>query len=166
MKTITLIRHAKASQDFGYKDFDRPIVSIGIKNTIKVSSQFDLQKLPNLEVWSSSAKRTTETALLFLKNCGCDLNLIHFKLDLYTFSISELEVCIKSCSNHIENLVIFGHNNALTDFVNEFGDQYVSNIPTSGLVSIEFNSNDWTRISNGMVGWTWRDRYKMVLFCK
>lgn len=149
MKTVILIRHAKASEDFSFKDFDRPLISTGIKNTISVANNFDIEVLKNVEVWCSTAKRTSETAVLFFKNFELNLDLIQYKKELYTFSVLDLESTIKSCVNNVENLIIFGHNNALTDFVNKFGDQYIDNIPTSGLVIIQFETNDWATIFKG-----------------
>jgi phosphohistidine phosphatase SixA len=74
---------------------------------------------------------------------------IQYEDDLYTFDASDLEKFIKTINNNIRNVLIFGHNGAITDFVNKFGDVYVDNVPTSGLVSINFEINNWKDIQKG-----------------
>jgi phosphohistidine phosphatase len=149
MKNITLIRHGKASQDFGFKDFDRPLLTVGIENSKTVAHKFYTSLKKENTIYSSSAKRASETAITFAKCLKIDINLIIFKDELYTFDAYDLAKIIKSTSNVIENLIIFGHNGAITDFVNKFGDIYIDNVPTSGLVTIQFETNDWKSISKG-----------------
>jgi phosphohistidine phosphatase len=79
----------------------------------------------------------------------CPLESIVFKDDLYTFDEKQLERIIKSCNNDYENMILFGHNEAITNFVNKFGDVSIDNVPTSGLVSINFDADDWETINKG-----------------
>jgi phosphohistidine phosphatase len=149
MKNLTLIRHGKASQDFAYKDFDRPLVATGIENTKRVASKFfDIFQKDSL-LMSSSSKRASETAITFTKSLNVSTNQIIFKDELYTFDANDLEEIIKLSIDEVKSLIIFGHNSAITDFVNKFGDIYIDNVPTSGLVTIQFDTNDWKSISNG-----------------
>jgi phosphohistidine phosphatase len=149
MKTLTLIRHGKASQDFGFKDFDRPLLPNGVENSKKIAANFSDNFQKDAIIWASSAKRASETAITFVNCLKIDTNQIIFKDELYTFDASNLHEIIKSCPNGVKNLIIFGHNGAITDFVNKFGDIYIDNVPTSGLVTMQFETNDWKLISNG-----------------
>ncbi len=149
MKKLTLIRHGKASQDYNFKDFDRPLLPSGIENTLVIANNYLPTIIHNATVWSSASRRTSETAIAFTQVCNIDVSLINFRVDLYTFESRELERIILTCYNEIENLIIFGHNSAITDFVNKFGDIYIDNVPTSGLVVLQFETNDWQTISNG-----------------
>jgi phosphohistidine phosphatase len=47
------------------------------------------------------------------------------------------------------NVFLFGHNNAITDFVNKFGDLFIPNVPTAGWVTIEFEAENWASITKG-----------------
>jgi phosphohistidine phosphatase len=47
------------------------------------------------------------------------------------------------------SLIIFGHNEAITKFVNKFGDLLIDNVPTSGVVSLQFDIKDWKNLSKG-----------------
>lgn len=149
MKNITLIRHAKSSWEFNSKDFDRDLVVKGLDNSIKCANEI-LKKINlNSIIWSSPALRAYKTAKIFTKSWSLDQDRIIIKPELYTFDSSQLEQIVKSCTNDTDNLILFGHNSAITDFVNKFGDILIDNVPTSGLVSINFETDNWNKISNG-----------------
>lgn len=149
MKNLILVRHAKSSWDAPLKDIDRPLDQRGIEDAYLVSincSKF----LPSINIlWSSPAKRATETAVIFAQNILYPVESIVFKNELYTFDENQLEKVIKSCSNDFESVILFGHNEAITNFVNKFGDIFIDNVPTSGFVSLQFDTNDWEKINNG-----------------
>jgi phosphohistidine phosphatase len=100
-------------------------------------------------LWSSSAKRAAETALIFAQNISFPIESIHFKDELYTFDELKLEKVVKSCPNSYDNLILFGHNEAVTNFVNKFGNIFIDNVSTSGFVSLAFETNDWNNLENG-----------------
>jgi phosphohistidine phosphatase len=89
--------------------------------------------------------------LLFCEALGFDMNTIVFKDDLYTFNEVALEKQIKNCDNRINKLILFGHNEAITNFVNKFGDEYVFNVPTAGLVVLQFEEKEWAAIKSGKI---------------
>ena len=149
MKLLTIIRHAKSSWDFSSSDFDRDITSKGAINSKCVALESKTLIDPNSLFWSSSAKRTIETAKNFLSNWEISSNRINFDDQLYTFEALKLEQIIKSCPNNCNSLILFGHNNAITDFVNKFGDIFIDNVPTSGFVSIIFDTDNWNEICKG-----------------
>ena len=39
---------------------------------------------------------------------------------------------ISNCDDDIDILMVFGHNHAMTAFVNTYGDEYTGNVATSG----------------------------------
>lgn len=149
MKNLILIRHAKSSWDGPVNDKDRHISNIGMKDAHLISSNV-LNYLPEkFVILSSNAKRAIETATIFAQNWMCLFESIIFKDDLYTFDENQLERTIKSCNNDYENVILFGHNAAITNFVNKFGDILIDNVPTSGFVSINFNCQNWNLLSKG-----------------
>ena len=46
--------------------------------------------------------------------------------------------------------MLFGHNHALTSIVNIFGSKYIDNVPTSVLVNITFDIDNWNDIKKGV----------------
>ncbi|WP_269227708.1 SixA phosphatase family protein [Flavobacterium eburneipallidum] len=149
MKNLILIRHAKSSWEAPLKDIDRPLIQRGISDAHLVASSC-IKFLPStFVIWSSPAKRASETALIFAQNILYPIESIVFKDELYTFDQKQLENVIKSFNNTFENVILFGHNGAITDFVNKFGDINIDNVPTSGFVSLEFDTDKWEKIEQG-----------------
>ncbi len=149
MKKIILIRHAKASLEYYLNDFDRPLLEVGIDKSIKVAHKSKLFIDHDSLIISSSSKRTSETAKIFLEHWNIDITKATFLKSLYTFDVNQLEQIVKSSSNSYNNLILFGHNSAITDFVNKFGDIFIDNVPTSGFVSIIFETTSWDDINRG-----------------
>lgn len=149
MKSIILIRHAKSSWETPLEDTERPLTIQGIKDAHLVAlNTFDF--IPKKYIMmSSSAKRASETALIFAQNYAYPIESIVFKTELYTFDVNQLERVIKSFNNDIENVILFGHNEAITNFVNKFGNIFIDNVPTSGFVALEIETNNWINSSKG-----------------
>jgi phosphohistidine phosphatase len=149
MKNLILIRHAKSSWEAPLKDIDRPLDQRGINDAHLVAANC-VKDVPSIFVMlSSTAKRASETALIFAQNILYPVESIIFKEELYTFDENQLEKVIKSSSNIFENVILFGHNDAITNFVNKFGDVFISHVPTAGFVSLQFETDDWEKISKG-----------------
>lgn len=149
MKNLILIRHSKSSWDIPIKDIDRSLSIKGIKDAHLMAFHL-MNELPNSYiVWSSVSKRTTETANIFSQYLNIPPETIQYLDDLYTFEVKNLEKIIKKCENLYDNLILFGHNEAITNFVNKFGDLYIENVPTTGIVFLEFDTDDWKNLSKG-----------------
>ncbi|RKR11968.1 phosphohistidine phosphatase [Flavobacterium sp. 90] len=149
MKNLILIRHAKSSWEAPLKDFDRPLMKKGILDAHDVSAIISKFLPKTYIIWSSTAARATETALIFAQNISYPIESIVYKDDLYTFDERQLEKVIKSCDNSFDSVILFGHNEAITNFVNKFGDVFIENVPTSGFVSLRFDSESWDTINKG-----------------
>ena len=149
MKNLILIRHAKSSWDAPLNDIDRPLMQRGILDAHLVSSNC-LPFIPkHFQIFSSIAKRAKETAIIFAQNFSFPIENILFKEELYTFDDRKLENSIRSLSNSYNNVILFGHNEAITNFVNKFGDIFIDNVSTSGFVSLQFDTEDWQSIRDG-----------------
>lgn len=149
MKNLILIRHAKSSWESPLHDKDRALTTQGIQDAHIVSSHISDYIPKTYIIWTSSARRATDTALIFAQNISYPLECIVYKDDLYTFEEKKLEKIIKSCSNIFESVILFGHNGAITNFVNKFGDVFIENVPTAGFVSLKFDTDDWKKIKKG-----------------
>jgi phosphohistidine phosphatase len=143
MKNLILIRHGKSSWEAPLKDIDRSLNQKGINEAHLVASNC-LQFLPPTYVlWSSIAQRASQTALIFAQNILYPIESIVFKQELYTFD---------------ENIILFGHNEAITNFVNKFGDIFIDHVPTAGFDALQFDTDDWAKINKG--------KTKKILFPK
>ena len=149
MKNLILIRHAKSSWDAPLHDKERPLTHRGIEAAHLFSSKIKEILPKTYIVWSSSAKRASDTALIFSQNISYHIESIVYKDDLYTFDEKKLEKVIKSCNNLFDSVILFGHNGAITNFVNKFGDVFIENVPTSGFFSLQFDADSWNTIDKG-----------------
>lgn len=149
MKKLIIVRHGKSSWDLPVNDIDRTLNQKGIQDSNLVANNL-IPYLPTFFViWSSIAKRASETALIFAQCFIYPTKDIQFKKELYTFDDNQLENVIKSCDNGLETIILFGHNEAITNFVNKFGDVYIDNVPTAGMVFLQFDTDDWKKINEG-----------------
>ncbi len=150
MKILYLVRHAKSSWEYNVEDHKRPLKKRGVKDVFLVCSSLKKNVLiPDL-LLSSDAVRAKTTATLFIENL--ELNSIDFLLQkkLYDFSGNELMNVIKSCDNSIDKLMVFGHNYAITNFVNAYGSKGIDNVPTCGFVEIHFEIDSWEELKKGV----------------
>jgi len=74
--------------------------------------------------------------------------------DLYDFGGHNVMFFVKSLNEFSQNVMIFGHNHAFTSICNIFGDVFIENLPTSGLVVIDFDTNSWHDIQKGSTRFT------------
>ena len=149
MIKLIIVRHAKSSWKEDLSDHERGLESRGVKDAELVSLYFKQFKMQPDLVLSSTAKRAIRTAEIFVENLKISPNLVQYHSDFYDFSGENLIKKLKSTSDKIQTLMVFGHNHALTHFVNSYGDRYIDNVPTSGLVVIEFHVESWKYIFKG-----------------
>lgn len=148
MRKLILIRHAKSSWEQDLSDHNRPLSSRGFKDAENVSRELLGQLKPNL-VLSSDALRAKTTAEIFISTLGISHEIFVLNHELYDFSGSNLLRVLKNTSKSINELLVFGHNNAITFFVNNYGNQYIDNVPTCGVVMIEFEIDNWAELKKG-----------------
>ena len=149
MKNLILVRHAKSSWETPLKDRDRPLSKNGLQAAHLVSSYVSKYLPKTYLFWTSVAERASQTALIFAQNLSYPIESIIYKEELYTFDENQLAKVIKSCKNEFDSVILFGHNGAITNFVNKFGDVFIENVPTSGFVSLQFDVEDWSAIEKG-----------------
>jgi phosphohistidine phosphatase len=146
---LILVRHAKSSWKHDLIDHERPLSSRGLKDSQLVFNEIRSFLPSKYAVYSSSSKRTTQTVKIFSILNNFQFDDVVFEKELYTFSSFELEKCVKKYKE--DNLMIFAHNNALTDFVNKFGNYYIENVPTCGVVIIKFDELNTISPQKGVI---------------
>jgi phosphohistidine phosphatase len=148
MKNLILIRHAKSNPGDAVEDKQRTLQVSGVRDAALVAQNIK-RFLPNdFVVWSSNATRAIGTANTF--SIAFPENLkIEFKDELYTFDSLKLESIVRKIPDNYDCVIIFGHNEAITDFVNKFGSIFIDNVPTSGFVSMKFDTDSWHNFKQG-----------------
>jgi phosphohistidine phosphatase len=148
MKTLYIFRHAKSSwEDTSLRDHDRPLAKKGVVKTRKIMKFLKQQvKSPDL-LLSSTALRAKKTAELVAESFSYPAEKIELSKALYHADSDEIFNVLYSISNEINSVMIFGHNPGFTYFVNQFLRPTIENLPTSGVVCIDFIADKWETIN-------------------
>jgi len=147
MKILTLVRHAKSSwRDTVLSDRERPLNKRGTRDApIMGSRATDAGIRPSLIV-SSPAVRAWTTAKAFATELGYPIEFLQREDDIYLASLDSLLDVVASQDNGFNSLMLFGHNPGLTDFANYLSPGLTNNLPTAGIVSVQFDRDDWQLI--------------------
>ena len=149
MKTIILVRHGKSSWEHDVTDRERPLKTRGINDAGLVVAEFLKKNNIPKHIFSSPANRALSTCRIFTNSFNFTEDSINIIEELYDFGGENVINFVKNLPNEYNDIMIFGHNHAFTSIANGFGDRYIGNLPTSGLVKISFNSEDWKGVENG-----------------
>lgn len=144
MKTLTLVRHAKSSwHDTKLGDRERPLNKRGVRDApIMGQRAVEAGIRPSLII-SSPAVRAWTTAKIFATELGYPVEFLQREDDIYLASLDRLLEVVASQDAGFNNLMLFGHNPGLTDFANYLSPGLTNNLPTAGIVSVEFDRDDW-----------------------
>jgi len=151
MKTLYLIRHAKSSwKNIDSTDFDRVLNKRGIHDAPLIGKKLhELNFNPELIV-SSPAKRTTITSQLVCEEVNYSFENIKFEPSIYEASLTQLKQLINLFPHEYHEVALIGHNPGITFLSNYLTDDFISNIPTCGVVKIELEIDNWNEIIQGI----------------
>jgi phosphohistidine phosphatase len=149
MKTIILLRHAKAEKTVGVNDFDRKLSKKGGQQLPLIAAYLEgICRMEKLEVHCSAAKRTRLT----LKGVEQAMDIIdkRFEKSLYLAHARDLLTYLNGLDTHsvADTILLIGHNNGISDLANYLteGNLYLS---TGDVVVLQTNSDDWSELSAG-----------------
>ena len=149
MKTLTLIRHAKSSwENDSLRDFDRPLNDRGKHDAPMMAKRLSQKGLMPDIMLSSPAKRAKKTALIMADIIGYDTDEILFDDRLYLAGIAELIYFILEHNNGADHIMMFGHNPGITEFSNFLAACDIVNVPTCGIITIQFDMDSWETIES------------------
>ena len=145
-KKLFIIRHAKSSwRDLTLDDFDRTLNKRGKSDAPMMGKRLKEKNiLPDLII-SSSAKRTELTAKKIAKNVKYKKEIVYTK-ELYESSISAMCNILTKIDDENNIVFLVGHNTGINAYVQEYINLQ-ENVPTSGVVEIEFDCDKWSEIS-------------------
>lgn len=147
MKTIYIVRHAKSSWDISETpDEKRPLLEKGKKRTKRVIDYLQAHDIKVDCIISSHAVRALETARIIAHGLKYPPEDILIDKKIYHASGDSLIDQFFDLPARFNSIMIVGHNPSLTDFANQFLKDPIENLPTSGVVSITFNTEKWEEI--------------------
>ena len=143
MKTLLIIRHAKAESSFTLNDFERPLNERGKKDA-PVMAQRLLEKKITIDAFvSSPAKRAKKTAELFCETYGGHDDDITFISALYHAPAETFYEVIKNLEEPLNTVAIFAHNPGITYFVRNLTAVQIDNMPTCAVFAVKVNIDNW-----------------------
>jgi phosphohistidine phosphatase len=146
MKKLYLVRHAKSSwKNPELTDIERPLNKRGKRDAPFIGNVLKEKNIiPDLII-SSPAKRAAKTAVVIADKIGYTKSKIINDDNIYEASFSELLDLIRNLDDKHNTVMLFGHNPGLTMLNNYLSEHYIDNIPTCGVVGIQFDSS-WNGI--------------------
>ena len=161
MKKIILIRHAKSSWEHNVSDLERPISKRGYNDANLMVGILNNFSTDIDAVFSSSSKRTLETAKIFLDNLINYQNLKVIKSeDLYDFYGNKVDLFIKNLNNDLDTVMIFSHNNSCNNLLIKYGKVINVHVPTSGMLIFEFDVSLWNDVKSGNCKYFFPKKFK------
>nr|WP_321468301.1 histidine phosphatase family protein [uncultured Desulfobulbus sp.] len=147
MKRLIICRHAKSSwSDPELRDFDRPLNKRGIRDAPLMGKRLAAQGIKPDLICSSPAERARETARQYSQQLAYPYEQIVFDAQQYEASVAQLLTLIHNVDSRIKTLMMVGHNPECTALVNFLSGLQIDNIPTCGIVGLEFAGQTWKEI--------------------
>lgn len=156
IKQILFVRHAKTEiQEFGQLDFDRKLKPRGHNDT-KIMSKVlqDLNIKPD-KIYSSPAKRTTQTTEILTQNLDISTNQVIFEETIYEAGLGDLLHIINNFDNHNKLNFMVGHNPSITYIADWLANSNMGFMPTCGMALVEFNLENWEEVSQNTGSLIW-----------
>ncbi len=145
MKTLTLVRHAKSSwKDNSLADRERPLNKRGKRDAPEMGRRIAAAGIRPSLIVSSPAVRAWTTAKIVAGQIGYPREFLQRDNALYLASVNGILDAIVAQDPGFNSLMLVGHNPGFTDFANYLVPGLTNNIPTAGVVSVEFDSDDWS----------------------
>jgi len=150
LKTLFIVRHAKSSWDNPtLSDFERPLNERGKRDAPRMARRLKEKDITIDLMLSSPAKRAMSTCKRIAEVLMYPSEKIRLDDKLYHASEDKMLDIVHGLKDQHNNVMIFGHNPGLTDFVNSLVDGHIINIPTCGVVACNFTVSSWKDIDWG-----------------
>jgi phosphohistidine phosphatase len=149
MKTLVIVRHGKSSwDDGGLSDHQRPLSKRGLRDAPVMGARLAEWGPPVDRVISSSAVRALTTAELITHEMGLPWDEIQIEDALYHATEEDIIDLINEQDDYLDGLMLFGHNPGMTYLVNDLSDLDLDNLPTCGVVVLQFEVESWSVIGD------------------
>ena len=151
MKTLFVLRHAKASRDApSGADFDRPLNKRGRKAAVAVGRELRARDVAVDAIVASPAVRVTETVSGVMEGSGHTLAPV-WDRRIYDASPEILLEVVREAGDKVERLLIVGHNPGLQHLLLHLaeGDRdglredIAASFPTAALAELRLSVEHW-----------------------
>jgi len=150
-KELFLVRHAKSSwDDPTISDHDRPLNERGLCNAPDMGRRLSDRGVSLDALISSTALRARTTARIIADSLGWPEERVVLDRALYHASATELQEYIGGLNDAHTSVMLFGHNPGMTSLVSHLFGLALDNLPTCGVVHLQFSTESWAEASRSM----------------
>ena len=144
MKSLVIIRHAKAETTFTLNDFERSLNDRGKADAPTMAKR--LHKKIKIDAFvSSPAKRTKKTAEFFADAFGIDEKNIIYISALYQAPVGVFFEVVSALADRVDSVAIVAHNPGITDFANQLiPEARLDNMPTCSVFAVRADVDQWS----------------------
>jgi len=155
MKTLFVLRHAKASRDApSGADFDRPLNKRGRKAAVAVGRELRARKSAVDAIVASPAARVVETVSGVIEGSGYDLEPV-WDRRIYDASPQDLIRVLHEVDDTVERLLIVGHNPSLQNLLLHLAEEdrdglreeVAASFPTAALAELRLTLDHWRELA-------------------
>lgn len=158
MKTLLLCRHAKSSwKDLSLTDRERPLNKRGKRDAPDMGNRVRERGVKPDAIVASPAKRTQRTAKHLARALEYPVGEIQTVEYLYGGGPSSILHVLRSLDDALQTVMLVGHNPETTMVANLLGDLSIDNVPTCGIVALEFSFDQWRKVQAGSGTLAWYD---------
>lgn len=149
LRQLILVRHGKSDWKNSpiIEDFDRPLNKRGKRNAPQMAERLFNRGFNFDLMVSSPAERAKSTAKYFAE--VFDYKDIKYEASIYEAGTSTLLNLVNKLDDQFQKVIMFGHNPGFTDFANQLTNADIYNIPTAGIVAMNFSFDSWEMVSMG-----------------
>lgn len=149
MKKLILTRHAKSDwSNLHQIDYDRPLNERGMRDAPIMGKRLRERNAQVDFIYSSTAFRALQTAVEIAKAINYPPELILFSKDLYHATPDMISQHIEAVNDICESILLVGHNNGITDFVNSLCGFVTDNMPTCAMAGFYIETTEWYKLPN------------------
>ncbi|RYU89918.1 hypothetical protein EWM62_10240 [Mucilaginibacter terrigena] len=143
MKKLLLIRHAKATHETGFTDFERPLTDKGFMQAELMAARLQVNSIQPQILVSSPALRTLSTANVFGQVLGLPQAITN--KDIYDASENALLKVIYNLPDTHDLIALVGHNPGISQVLYYLSGA-IKEVPPCAVALIEFDADSWAEV--------------------
>lgn len=158
MKTVYLLRHAKAKKDIpDLPDIERPLMKRGRADAEQVGLLLKQRGVSFDRVLCSPALRARETVQILLPFVHFSLRSVEYVDELYPASGEEIQEILSSLQEG-DTVLVCGHNPAIEEMAARWAGKSLEKFRTCGCFCGRFSIHRWDQLSpSSPVEWEYFD---------